>query len=66
MYGLEEYFYQKGLTIIEWASIINDLLPDDTWFIDIYQLNDNTREVILKNFPDNVIDKIGEKYEIIY
>lgn len=65
-FELEEYFYQKGLTIIEWASIINDLLPDDTWFIDIYQLNDNIREVILKNFPDNVIDKIGEKYEIIY
>jgi len=32
-FELEEYFYQKGLTIIEWASIINDLLPDDNLFM---------------------------------
>ena len=35
-------------------------------FIDIYQLDENTRKVILKNFPHMVVDKIGEKYEIIY
>lgn len=26
--GYEEYFYANGVTIVEWASIIEDILPD--------------------------------------
>ena len=62
---LEEYFYQNGLTIIEWANIIEDLLPEDTWVINIYRLSDVKRLVELKNFPDEVVKTIGEKYEIV-
>ena len=64
-FELEEYFYQNGLTIIEWANIIEDLLPEDTWVINIYRLSDVKRLVELKNFPDEVVKKIGEKYEIV-
>ena len=64
-FELEEYFYQNGLTIIEWANIIEDLLPEDTWVINIYRLSDVKRLVELKNFPDEVIKTIGEKYEIV-
>ena len=60
-----EYFYQNGLTIIEWANIIEDLLPEDTWVINIYRLSDVKRLVELKNFPDEVVKTIGEKYEIV-
>lgn len=65
-FELEEYFYQNGLTVIEWACIIEDILPDNTWKIDIYRLTDTTRKVVLSNFPKNIIDKLGEKYEIIF
>lgn len=27
--GLDEYFYGQGVTLIEWASIIEDLLPPE-------------------------------------
>lgn len=64
-FELEEYFYQNGLTIIEWANIIEDLLPEDTWVINIYRLSDVKRLVELKNFPDEVVKTIGEKYEIV-
>ena len=64
-FELEEYFYQNGLTIIEWANIIEDLLPEDTWVINIYRLSDVKRLVELKNFPDEVVKRIGEKYEIV-
>lgn len=65
-FELEEYFYQNGLTVIEWASIIEDILPDTTWKIDIYRLTDTTRKVVLSNFPEEVVEKLGEKYEIIF
>lgn len=64
-FELEEYFYQKGLTVIEWASIIEDILPKNTWKVDIYQLSSTTRKVVLSNFPTNKLEKLGEKYEII-
>ncbi len=27
--GLDEYFYGEGVTLIEWSSLIEDLLPQD-------------------------------------
>ena len=65
-FELEEYFYQNGLTVIEWATIIDDILPKDTYFMDIYRLTEDTREVVLKNFTSEMIGKLGEKYEIIH
>lgn len=65
-FELEEYFYQNGLTVIEWATIIDDILPKDTYFMDIYRLTEDTREVVLKNFTSEMTSKLGEKYEIIH
>lgn len=64
-FELEEYFYQNGLTVIEWANIIEDLLPEYCWYINIYRLTDTTRMVELENFQNEAIKKIGETYEII-
>lgn len=32
--GYEEYFYGEGVTVVEWAEIIEPLLPDD--YLQIY------------------------------
>jgi hypothetical protein len=34
--------------------------------MDIYRLTEDTREVVLKNFTDEIISKLGEKYEVIH
>lgn len=65
-FELEEYFYMNGLTVIEWATIIEDILPEDTMYIDIYRTGDTTRKVVLKNFSSKILDEIGEKYEVIH
>lgn len=65
-FELEEYFYQNGITVVEWALIIEDILPNDTFYMDIYRLTEDTREVVLKNFTDEIISKLGEKYEVIH
>lgn len=64
-FELEEYFYQNGLTVIEWADIIQDMLPQNTWYVSIYRLTDTTRRIELKNVEAEFIKKIGENYEVI-
>lgn len=33
--GYEEYFYGDGVSVVEWADLIEDLLPEETLRIDI-------------------------------
>ena len=33
--GYEEYFYGEGVCVIEWADIIEDIIPDDAMIIRI-------------------------------
>jgi len=33
--GYEEYFYGKGVSIVEWADLIEDIMPEDTLTINI-------------------------------
>ena len=62
--GLEEYFYGHGVTIIEWADKIMDLLPDNYLKIELYWLeNENIREIRITNIGDEytyLIEKITQ------
>ena len=33
--GADEYFYGKGVCIVEWVDCILEVVPEDTWFISI-------------------------------
>ena len=65
-FELEEYFYMDGLTVIEWAHIIDDIIPENKWEIEIKDLGDNNR--LVKLTVDEKVEKVlGEKgYEVIY
>lgn len=52
--GYEEYFYSEGVVIIEWANIIEELLPKERVHIEIKKIENNSREIIIR--------AIGEKY----
>lgn len=52
--GLEEYFDKGGVTIIEWAEMIEDYLPKERLEINIKIVDENTRVLVLKPY--------GEKY----
>jgi tRNA threonylcarbamoyladenosine biosynthesis protein TsaE len=41
--GLDEYFDRGGVCVIEWSSVIADLLPDDTVRIRITGVGDTRR-----------------------
>ena len=52
--GLNEYFDKGGVTIIEWADMIKEYLPEERLEIVFKMIDENTRVVILKPY--------GEKY----
>ncbi|GGD94635.1 tRNA (adenosine(37)-N6)-threonylcarbamoyltransferase complex ATPase subunit type 1 TsaE [Paenibacillus nasutitermitis] len=45
--GLDDYFYGDGVTIVEWASLIADLLPPERLQLYIDHLGDEKRRITL-------------------
>ena len=43
--GFDEYFHGDGVTIIEWAHIIADYLPDNLLKIEITRTGETSREI---------------------
>lgn len=55
--GIEEYFDRGGVTIIEWADLIKDYLPEERLDIKFRVIDENTRVLVLKPY--------GQQYESI-
>lgn len=58
--GFDEYIFSQGVSVIEWANYIEELIPDEHLTITIEKVNnenENLRKIILKNF--------GERYNYI-
>ena len=53
--GIEEYFTKRGVCIIEWADLIEDILPKNRLDIKIKMIDEDTRQLI--------ITPHGSKYE---
>ena len=53
--GIEDYFKRDGISIIEWADMISDILPEERLDINITVAGENTR--VLTLVPH------GDKYE---
>ncbi|MGB2803450.1 MAG: tRNA (adenosine(37)-N6)-threonylcarbamoyltransferase complex ATPase subunit type 1 TsaE [Candidatus Zixiibacteriota bacterium] len=43
--GYEEYFYGRGITIIEWAEKVTALLPKKRWEVNLKILSETEREI---------------------
>jgi len=51
--GYEEYFYGDGICIVEWADIIEELLPEDAVIIHIDRgASEEEREYIIESEED--------------
>ena len=46
-WGIEEYFTKGGVTIIEWADLIKDYLPEERLDVRFKIIDENTRVLIL-------------------
>ncbi len=52
--GFDEYFEGDGVTVIEWAELIKEMLPEDRLIIHLYHQGDFSRKIVL--------EPIGERY----
>ena len=46
--GIKDYFNKGGITIIEWADMIEDELPEERLDINFHFVDENTRILIFK------------------
>jgi len=53
--GFEEYFHGNGVTVVEWAHLIEDQLPRERLNIFIYHQGNDSRKIVIK--------PVGERYE---
>jgi len=62
--GFDEYFYKKGLTVIEWSKRATDILPDELLTIDIQLEEDNSRIIHLQSTPlyNSLLAEISKKF----
>ena len=44
----EEYFYGDGVTVIEWADKIRELLPDRYWEVSLKAADEKKRDIKIK------------------
>jgi tRNA threonylcarbamoyladenosine biosynthesis protein TsaE len=51
--GYEEYFFADGVTVVEWADRIENLLPENAVRIKLaYGANQETREIVFESDSD--------------
>lgn len=53
--GIEEYFEKGGVTIIEWADLIQDYLPEERLDIKFKVIDEDTRVLVLTPYGDEYI-----------
>ena len=53
--GIEEYFEKGGVTIIEWADLIKDYLPEERLDIIFKVIDENTRVLVLRPHGEEYI-----------
>lgn len=54
--GLDEYFHGEGVTLVEWASLIEPLLPEERLHLYIETTGPQSRTITCR--------PVGEKYEL--
>lgn len=55
-FGLDEYLYGDGVTVIEWGERVEALLPDDRLDVDLTYLADDEREITLQPHGERYVD----------
>ncbi|MDM8519683.1 tRNA (adenosine(37)-N6)-threonylcarbamoyltransferase complex ATPase subunit type 1 TsaE [Anaerolineales bacterium HSG6] len=55
-FGLEDYMYDSGVTLIEWADRAMDVLPDAYMVVELYHLSETRRRVVLRPYGSRFVN----------
>lgn len=57
-FGLEDYLYDDGVTLIEWADRAASLLPEQLLTIEMYHLDETKRRIVLRPEGERFVELI--------
>ncbi len=63
--GYEEYFYGDGVTVIEWACKINNLLPDEHLRVEFEYINESERQISLIGYGESYVEIIKKVRSLV-
>lgn len=58
--GFDEYFFGRGVCIIEWAEKIEEVLPEDRIVLDIEKTSEMGRKISLRGYGSRYLEVIKE------
>src|SRR5690625_4055377 len=62
--GFDEYFYSDGVTVVEWATFIEDFLPRQRLNIHIEVIDETKRKIVCQTNDETIgkqLDKLKEQ-----
>lgn len=60
--GFDEYFHGDGISVVEWAKFIEDMLPAELLKININYVNETDRKIILEPVGARYVDLCKELF----
>lgn len=57
---VDEYFFGEGVCVVEWASLIEDLLPEERLTITLTAAGDDVRKCVLTPYGQRYVDLCEE------
>lgn len=58
--GFEEYFEGEGVTVVEWAHLIKDQLPENLLIIHIFRTGETSRRLVLEPHGERFVSLCKE------
>lgn len=58
--GFDEYFHGNGVTVVEWAHLIGEQLPEEYLNISIHYKNETGREIVLTPYGSRYVQVCKE------
>ena len=59
-FGLEDYLYGDGVTLIEWAERAGQYLPENHLSIELYHLEETKRRIVLRPYGRRYTDLLAD------
>ena len=58
--GFDEYFEGEGVTVVEWAHLIKEQLPEELLIIYIFRLDDHHRRFVFEAHGNRYVELCKE------
>jgi len=65
-FGLDDYLYGDGVTLIEWAERAADFLPDNYLSVELHHLEETRRRVVLRPHGDRFLSLLNDYKKAVF